>query len=157
MSRQPPPLGLAAGLLLVAGFISLQACCERWLQRPLDREVLSRQPRRLHSRPPPRRPASRDQHQPPAVLRPDAAVRYLPPIAARPGMAAGWGAARPRLCSRCRVPPSGAGGQHGNGLLCAQREGRRFRQMLPGKKSLPALLSKERTSYNGEQFGVKMG
>lgn len=135
MNRQPPPLGLAAGLLLVAGFISLQACCERWLQRPLDHEVLSRQPRRLDSRPPPRQPASRDQHQPSAVLRPAAAVRYLPPIAARPGDGSGVGggaaAALQQMPGSPRQEPAGS---MGTGLLCARREGRRFRQMLPGKK-----------------------
>lgn len=137
MNRQlPPPLCLAAGLLLVAGFISLQACCERWLQRLLDHEVLSRQPRRLDSRPPPRQPASTDQQQPPASFARCSSPLYPTHRRSPRGWQRGGGRRGRGSAVDAGIPPSGACGQHGNRPpLCSE-----------GRQALQADASHEKNS-----------
>lgn len=139
--QQRPPLCLDAGSLLVAGFKSMQACCKRWLQHPLDHELLNRQPCRPKNHP----LASQSlrtteihrfafaQMQQPATSHPSQPTRGEGGEVG--GVGGGGVATAPQ-----RFPGSGSGsprqepaGSRGTGLLCAQREGRRFRQMPPIK------------------------
>lgn len=131
MNRQLPPLlCLDAGSLLVDGFKSMQACCKPWLRHPRDRQLLSRQPCRLRNHPLASQPLRTSNiHR--ALRRPDTpqpATSHPAQPARAPGLAAAL--ALQRLPGSPRQEPAGS---PGTGLLCAQREGRRFRQMPPVK------------------------
>lgn len=78
-----------------------------------------------------RQPAPKDQQHPSALLRPDTpqpSTSHPAQPAQAPGLAAAL--ALQRLPGSPRQEPAGS---PGTGLLCAQREGRRFRQMPPVK------------------------
>lgn len=134
--RQQPPLCLDAGSLLVAGFKSMRACCKRWLRHPLDHELLNRQPCRLKNHP----LASQSlrtteihrfafaQTQPPATSHPSQPTRGQREEGGR-----GGAATAPQRFPGLGSPRQEPAGSRGTGLLCAQREGRRFRQMPPIK------------------------
>lgn len=133
--QQQLPLCLVGRLLLVAGFKSTQACFKRWLQHPLDHKLLIRQPcwlkkHRLASQP------LRTSSTHPVLPRPDVAVRYIPPMAAPLSAGAGndeGGGTAPALQRLLGSPRQEPVGSMGTGLLCAQGEGRHFRQMPPEK------------------------